>query len=511
MQNTNHRLFISYQSDQYPDVARPLADALLSSGYDVRIDSDQVSLGNNWVRRISEEISNCTAAIVILSESYFKSQHCKSELDALLARDVVGDLILPILFNMTIPRLNELRPQLSNLNVEIWTTDIKAAARIRSALRAREKTEATNTASKRKAAASTFTSAMNQETPQATSSDDLAEHLYWFESEFAFALRLQGAGSQVFLPRDVHCKYSNKPYVPDWLTPEEHQRVLSEIILENNNLGRNFSNGPCARAIEIKSTVSDVATERQALELTLAPLSWYEYSVVKRKTDEAVRRGGLHELKGLVDLEKIASLRTIASSKLHNIIDTATTLISRDGFVFFARRGKTLSAVPDLLTSAVAENVHREKDQWGNEQADAELPLPFRTVVRGTGEELSPLLESRLILDKGRIACTGVSYDLISFHPDLLFVACFDLYAAELTTIVREIRGRDWYEGALRMVRVDDSTEIRRILSPPGWTGGGKASLIRALELVYTLASERRCTPKEAAEFLCSPGGLQSL
>lgn len=90
--------FISHASEDKDAVARPLAEALINAGYSVWFDEYELVLGDSLRTKIDEGLAASRFGVVVLSPQFFEKGWPQSELNALAAKEMVGDerLILPV-------------------------------------------------------------------------------------------------------------------------------------------------------------------------------------------------------------------------------------------------------------------------------------------------------------------------------------------------------------------------------------------------------------------------------
>ena len=185
------------------------------------------------------------------------------------------------------------------------------------------------------------------------------------------------------------------------------------------------------------------------------------------------------------------------------------------------RRTHSKSLWARELTSAVAENINRYLDDSSlseprvlinaqPERAEAPpdialdaryvpagVPDPFAAVRRGLSSEISPQV-SDFVPDEA-IKITGIAFDLDIYHPTLLFCIFAPLSHDELLEISRREPGREAYEIVLHSVRADgrDKSTVS-LLCDGDWVQTGKASAIRALEVIESIRRQRNCSYAEA-------------
>lgn len=86
---------------------------------------------------------------------------------------------------------------------------------------------------------------------------------------------------------------------------------------------------------------------------------------------------------------KISSLkdgyRLLAESNFSNDLATATTVITKDGYVLLSKRSQEVFVLKNLIHTSIAEGMQLDSD-W-NDSINA--PDPFKTIARGAKEELN--------------------------------------------------------------------------------------------------------------------------
>ena len=154
-----------------------------------------------------------------------------------------------------------------------------------------------------------------------------------------------------------------------------------------------------------------------------------------------------------------------------------------------------------MFSCTVTKNIDQIKDQ-SLTPFQGTLAAPFRTVLRGIDEEISPKLVQGL--DPTSILLLGLSFNLRSFHPDMLFCLavphCRDdvLKMAPGTAFVeREI---------LDAPASGDDAKFDDVLSLDNWLPGGKACLIRTIEFIDAVGRKRKIRLPEVIENLARGG-----
>jgi hypothetical protein len=97
MSSDRRDVFISYASEDRLEVARPLAELLISFGVSVWYDEFDLKMGDNLRRKIDAGLAECRFGIAVISEHFFAKHYPQIELDGLAQREVGGEkVILPI-------------------------------------------------------------------------------------------------------------------------------------------------------------------------------------------------------------------------------------------------------------------------------------------------------------------------------------------------------------------------------------------------------------------------------
>ena len=86
------------------------------------------------------------------------------------------------------------------------------------------------------------------------------------------------------------------------------------------------------------------------------------------------------------------------------------------------------------------------------------------------------------------IKFTGLALGLDSFAPDALWVVLVDITADQFLRLRLTKPGRDSQEGRNEFVPATfEDPATREALAHPDWVSGGKASLIRAVEVIQSI------------------------
>jgi hypothetical protein len=220
--------------------------------------------------------------------------------------------------------------------------------------------------------------------------EEYEDYLYHYGATTAASVRLIGAADEWFPPEVVHVQPSSETYsLPDDFLATRDE-VLGRLQEEADRHNRLFFDGPNTRLISYACSPVE-ATEQKHLTLVLGPIGWYDYSVAKWHLDIILNPLDRERLRRYVDLDEIAESGNLRNSALTNILCTAITFITADGYLTYSKRSDRVSAQALKYTSCVAENIHQDKDR-SLQQVPGELPAPYRAAIRGIEEEVSPQL-----------------------------------------------------------------------------------------------------------------------
>jgi hypothetical protein len=91
-------VFISHASEDKPEIARPLAEALTGLGWKVWLDELELKIGDSLSRQIDAALARSRFGIVILSPAFFAKEWPQRELAGLAARELAtgAKVILPV-------------------------------------------------------------------------------------------------------------------------------------------------------------------------------------------------------------------------------------------------------------------------------------------------------------------------------------------------------------------------------------------------------------------------------
>src|ERR1700744_2099721 len=85
----SYEFFIS-RAGADPEIAKEVADVLRRAGHTVQYQDEDIPLGSNFIKRMSEMVESCKNLLVILSPSYLNSPYCNEEWTNFLA-DLYSD------------------------------------------------------------------------------------------------------------------------------------------------------------------------------------------------------------------------------------------------------------------------------------------------------------------------------------------------------------------------------------------------------------------------------------
>lgn len=112
--DTLKKLFISHASEDKESIARPLAEVLFESGFQVWFDEFSLTIGDSLREKIDEGLSLADYGIVILSPSFFAKQWTRDELDGILAVEHMRKekVLLPIWHDIDVADIISYSPML---------------------------------------------------------------------------------------------------------------------------------------------------------------------------------------------------------------------------------------------------------------------------------------------------------------------------------------------------------------------------------------------------------------
>lgn len=339
------------------------------------------------------------------------------------------------------------------------------------------------------------------------------EMLYEYHGGRVSALRLYGRAEQCLAPQQIKVRYEDSNFlIPRALEVSGEERIR-ELTARRDRGEINFFDGPCARLLHWAepSYESFAQDGRDHLELVLGPIGWYDVERTNGVLRNKLLKGERIDYEHWISLSALAQHGKVEVSKLANLLDNAITVFTNDGQVGYQDRGEGQSVGAKQLSSCVAENLHRYFDdtkpgdplgvfhplppemKLSDGPDNKECPSlqgelhPAAAVRRGITEETSYKMMD--CVPDGGIKCTGLCFGLDALHPDLLWIVLVDLTAEQFIEKCRRESGRDRREGKIRFVPANfKDPETQRVLARPDWVAGGKASLVRAMELIDVLS-----------------------
>jgi hypothetical protein len=324
--------------------------------------------------------------------------------------------------------------------------------------------------------------------------------LFSYPGGYADAIRLFGSGSQYVPPERFFVDYTHSLYTrPRELRNSAMKRIV-RLEDEARRSNKVFFNGPVVRLVRWHHNQKS-PTEIDTLRLELAAAGWYDLEGINGLIREEASQRDAYT--SYVDIGKIESGDFENGCHLSNVVGNAVTVFTADGKVGFQRRGFHQSAVPGHLTSAIAENVNRYKDDTDRDRPTLLLNIPFQSsplakdpayapqgkphplaaVLRGLSHEVS----SRILRSVGShaIKVTGLAFGLDCLAPDLLWIVLVNVTEEEFLVIRRDRPGIEVDEGVIEFVPPSfDSTPTQELLMRSDWVPAGKASLVRAIHLI---------------------------
>ena len=111
-----YQVFISHASEDKNDVAKPLADILISKGVKVWYDEYELKLGDSLRKSIDKGLNQSDFGIVILSPNFFKKNWTDYELNSLVTIEMAYSrkIILPVWHNVELSEVIKYSPNLGD-------------------------------------------------------------------------------------------------------------------------------------------------------------------------------------------------------------------------------------------------------------------------------------------------------------------------------------------------------------------------------------------------------------
>ena len=161
------------------------------------------------------------------------------------------------------------------------------------------------------------------------------ERLYYHEGGWAKAIRLWGAEDVMFSRGRVSIDYN---HTPPFRTPPELQQAKKRAITEHKRRAEKegivLFNGPNTRlrGFRVSPTDEQAAVEIDHLTLHLGPISWYDYIGLNEAFREQLKVSApLSAYEYYVALRDLADHGDVANSRLSNLVETAASIVTRDG------------------------------------------------------------------------------------------------------------------------------------------------------------------------------------
>jgi hypothetical protein len=108
-------VFISHASEDKDEIARPLADALITRGLRVWYDDLSLRVGDSLRQSIDKGLAHSKFGVVILSRHFFEKHWPQQELNGLATREVNGQkVILPVWHKVGFEEVRDYSPTLAD-------------------------------------------------------------------------------------------------------------------------------------------------------------------------------------------------------------------------------------------------------------------------------------------------------------------------------------------------------------------------------------------------------------
>lgn len=333
----------------------------------------------------------------------------------------------------------------------------------------------------------------------------LCEHLLYEVEGYEFsgdAICLVGADDEVFPPQCIKIVPDRVRYVLPEPFASAKPRLVSLLESRARLHGLPLFNGRCIRLVNYYATPIDPRdhTEQKHLELRLGRVDWYDYLIANKLFDdpEAIAiLGAQQRVTNFIDFSGFLNDLKVTGSRLSNIVNLLVAATTTDGYLIYSKRGR-VGLANRLLTSAVAENLHRRKDGVFTRRRDSSI---FRGAARGIEEELSPGLKPANPTTE--ILLLGMAFNLMDLHPSLLFFVPLPYTRKQVETIRRKRRGKDYAEVTPMFVDLKNADELERALADDvPWDSDGKACSIRTLEYLTAIGKRTARSMAEVAAAL---------
>ena len=107
--------FICHATEDKEDVARPLAEGLISLGYSVWYDEFTLTVGDSLLGSINSGLAQSRFGVVVISPNFFAKKWPQDELAGLFAREIQGTkVILPVWHKITVEEVLKYSPILAD-------------------------------------------------------------------------------------------------------------------------------------------------------------------------------------------------------------------------------------------------------------------------------------------------------------------------------------------------------------------------------------------------------------
>ncbi len=108
-------VFISHASEDKEEFVRPLAEALIESGFDVWFDELTLKVGDSLRQSIDRGLANSRFGVVVFSSAFFAKNWPAYELNGLVAKEMQGKkVILPIWHKVSKDEVTQFSPSLAD-------------------------------------------------------------------------------------------------------------------------------------------------------------------------------------------------------------------------------------------------------------------------------------------------------------------------------------------------------------------------------------------------------------
>lgn len=125
--------FISHDSRDKVEIARPIAQALLQQRFLAWYDEYSLKMGDSLRKNIEDGLKKCKKCVLILTPNYLEnSGWALKEFDSIFTREMITKekLLLPIWHNVTAKDVYEYSPSLADVKAEIWNNNADSMASI---------------------------------------------------------------------------------------------------------------------------------------------------------------------------------------------------------------------------------------------------------------------------------------------------------------------------------------------------------------------------------------------